>query len=234
MFPAEPNTGILMQKVNKGQVVKFHLSVKNVYVNSSRVVLKKGEERLSFIEHLLAAVYGMGIDNVRIEVEGDELPFFDGSSSAYVEAIKNAGIEEQGVARQKLSLKRSLMLIARGRIFYLSPAPRLGISYVFFHKGLRLKRFMDIEAIFADSIAPARTFAAGPFPSFEYPFGVRQSKKLSFPYPSRFSDEMLRHKVLDMIGDLALLGKRLAAHIWAFGTGHRHTHEAVKLLLRET
>lgn len=233
LLPAEPDTGISIVRVDKTPPIRFKLSMSNAEIESSRVVLKHGKEKLAFVEHLLAALYGLGIDNVIVEVKGEELPFFDGSSHEYVRAICKAGLIEQKPAQKKLALKKAFLLLLHGRVLYLRPSPRLGISYVFFHKGLRLKRFLDVQAVFAKEIAPARTFAAGPFPRFSYPFEVHKSKRLSFPYPARFDDEMLRHKVLDMVGDLAFLGKRLAAHIWAFGTGHRHTHEAVSLLLKE-
>lgn len=234
LSPAEPGTGVVLRRVDMNPALDFKPKVRNASVESNRVIIRNGQFKLSFVEHLLAAIYGLGVDNITVDIDGEELPFFDGSSSEYVKAIKRAGIVEQDAPHEKLSIKKSFILISKGRVFYLSPAPRLGISYVFFHKGLNLRRFLDVGAIFARSIAPARTFASGTFPEFEYPFGVRKSKKLSFPYPARFSDEMLRHKVLDMVGDLALLGKQLAAHIWAFGTGHLQTHEAVKLLLKET
>jgi len=232
-YPAPPDTGIVLRRVDLRRPVRFRLSAKNARLDAHRVILEQGGTRLCFVEHLLAALLGMGIDNVEVDVEGCWLPFFDGSALAYVKGILKAGIAQQDAARRPLRLRGALTLLGRGRILHMRPAERLGISYVFQHRGMRMARFSDVEAVFAEHIAPARTFAVGDYPDFDYPFRVRSRGAFSFPYPPRFADEMLRHKILDMIGDLALLGARPAAHIWAYRAGHRETHEALRVLTKE-
>lgn len=244
MYPARTNTGLVIRRTDLKPAVSFPVSVWAACVERHRVVLLSttyssaahSAERLEFAEHLLAALWGMGIDNVRVDVEGDELPFFDGSALDYIRAIRKAGILLQDVPRDELGISTSFFLASRGGIFFIRPASGLQISYVFYNRELKVlqaRSFTDTEKVFAKDLAPARTFATGTYPGFDYPFDVRSSGNLHYPAPARFADEMLRHKVLDLLGDLALLGRRLKAHIWAVGTGHRETHEAVKLLTKE-
>lgn len=229
--PAEPDTGLLLRRIDKNST--FPVSIHNALLRSHRVVLRNGKDELAFVEHLLAALWGMGIDNAYVDVEGAELPFLDGSALPYVQGIKKVGVVTQGVSRLLLEVSASLVVIEGARFLYVSPAAELRLSYIFLHRGLRIRRFQNIEEIFASQIAPARSFATGDYPSFPYPFLIRHSGNLSFPYPPRFADEMLRHKVLDLIGDLALIGIRAPVKIRAFGTGHRETHKAIKILLKE-
>jgi UDP-3-O-acyl-N-acetylglucosamine deacetylase len=231
--PADPDTGIVLRRIDGGRQVIFPVSVENAEVESHCVVLSSNGSKLMFVEHLLAALWGMGIDNAHVEVKGAELPFLDGSALPYVKEIRRVGTLTQIRNRRSFRPHHSLCMLNKGRCMYLAPASDFSISYIFWHNSLRICRFPSIEHEFATRIAPARTFAAGPYPSFPYPFRIRHSGKLSFPYPARFADEMLRHKVLDIIGDFALLGVRVKAHVWAYGTGHSDTHKAIKLSLKE-
>ena len=231
--PAEPDTGLLLRRIDKSASVTFPVCVENAQVRSHMVVLRTGEDELVFVEHLLAALWGMGIDNACVDVDGVDLPFLDGSALPYVQGIKKAGVVTQGVSRLLLEVSASLVVIEGARFLYVSPAAELRLSYAFLHHGLMVRRFQNIEEVFASQIATARTFAVGSYPEFSYPFDVHRSGRLSFPYPARFADEMLRHKVLDLIGDLALIGIRAPLKIRAFGTGHRETHKVIKILLKE-
>ena len=231
--PADPDTGIVLRRIDESKPVIFPVSVENAEVESHRVVLHSNGSKLTFVEHLLAALWGMGIDNAHVEMKGAELPFLDGSALPYVEEIQRVGTLTQVRNRRSFEPHHSLWILDKGRYMYLAPASGFSISYIFWHNSLRICRFHSIEQEFATQIAPARTFAAGPYPSFPYPFKIRHSGKLSFPYPARFADEMLRHKALDIIGDFALLGVRVNANVWAYGTGHSDTHKAIKLLLKE-
>ncbi|MBN2379168.1 UDP-3-O-acyl-N-acetylglucosamine deacetylase [candidate division WOR-3 bacterium] len=239
MYPMDTDTGIVLRRTDVKPAFFFPLSIYSTRVDDRKVVLQAeagSSVTLSFVEHLLAALWGMGIDNVRVDVEGDELPFFDGSSLAYVKAIFKAGILRQGSEREELEIENSLLFTSSRGFIFIRPSERLQISYVFYNWDsgwLRARCFADVEKAFVTDIAPARTFAVGDYPDFEYPFGIRSSRRRHYPYPTRFPDEMLRHKALDLLGDLALLGYRIKANIWAVGTGHRETHQVVKLLTKE-
>lgn len=231
--PAESDTGIVLRRIDKRSSITFPVWVGNAEIRSHRVVLRTGKDELAFVEHLLAALWGMGIDNACVDVDGAELPFLDGSALAYVQEILRVGVVEQDAPRPMLRIFESLLLFDGARFIYFTPACELKLGYVFRHRGLRIRRFWNIEEVFASQIAPARTFAVGSYPEFPYPFDVHQSGRLSFAYPPRFADEMLRHKVLDLIGDLALIGIRAPVSIWALGTGHHETHKVIKILLKE-
>jgi UDP-3-O-acyl-N-acetylglucosamine deacetylase len=233
VHPARPDTGIVIRRTDFKRPVSFRPSIENALLDRHRVVLCSGHRKIFFVEHLLAGLWGMGVDNASVEIDGPELPFFDGSSLEYVRGVNEVGMVEHKVPRRIIRPGGSLTLVSRGRVIYIRPAPRWGISYLFRHRGLRFESFSDVEAVFASSIAPARTFAVGNYPDFDYPFQVRTRGRLSFPYPTRFADEMLRHKVLDMVGDIALLGRRPAAHIWTWRAGHRQNHQVVELLSKE-
>lgn len=233
IHPAEPGEGFVFMRVDTGKPVRFKASVESAALSLRRVVLKNSGYELAFVEHLLAALWGMGIDNARVEVDASELPFLDGSALPYVSRFLQTGLVDQGVPRKVFKPTGALVVFHNGRLIAIRPAARLGIGYVFFHRGIKVSRFIDIEDVFPTLIAPARTFARGVYPSFDYPFGIRHSGVLSFPYPTRFQDEMSRHKILDLVGDLALMGIRPLVHIWAYGTGHKENHKAIRLITKE-
>ncbi|MBD3286875.1 hypothetical protein GF359_09590 [candidate division WOR-3 bacterium] len=244
MYPGEPDEGITIRRVDLKPAVSYPLSIHAAVVENHKVKLRpttysaggEEEDTLDFAEHLLSALWGMGIDNVGVDVEGGELPFFDGSALAYVEAVRRAGVRLQEHPRNEAHINESFLLSTENSALFFRSANRLSVTYVFYnlHRAmLQTFSFTDVVKSYELWIAPARTFAVGAFPEFSYPFEVRSNRDLHYPYPSRFSREMLRHKVLDLIGDLALLGRRLNAKIIAVGTGHRETHQAVKLLTKE-
>jgi UDP-3-O-acyl-N-acetylglucosamine deacetylase len=231
--PAQADTGILLRRIDCTKPVTFPVSIDNAEVQLHRVALCSNGIKLAFVEHLLAGLWGMGIDNARVDVKGEELPFLDGSALPYVKEIQRVGMLVQDRERRSLRPGFSLFMIDKKSCMYILPAQEFEINYIFRHKSLKIRRFCSVERTFAAEIAPARTFASGDYPPFAYPFSIRRSGKLSFPYPARFADEMLRHKALDLVGDFALLGARIGAHVWAWGTGHKDTHKAIKLLMKE-
>jgi len=244
MYPAEPDEGIKLRRIDVKPSVTYPLNVYGAVVKNHRVILRpttfstggKKENTLDFIEHLLSGLWGMGIDNVRVDVDGQELPFFEGSALPYVKAIGKAGVRIQDCQRNEASIKDSIIMASNKSFFFIRAAERLKITYVFLNlKGamLQANTFSNLSRLYSTEIAPARTFAVGSFPKYSYPFEVRTSREFHYAYPSRFRYEMLRHKILDLVGDLALLGRRLNANILAVGTGHRETHEVLKLLKKE-
>ncbi len=234
IHPAEKNTGIILRYVKNGRKTVLPLEPNNATVSLHRVVISANGYELKFVEHLLSALWGMGVDNAIVDVYGNELPFFDGSALPYVTQIQRVGLLNQNAERRHLKPKDSLLIMNNGKWMHISPAQQLTIFFAFKHKGLKLLKFSNLEDIFAEEIAPARTFASGSFPHFRYPFEIKKSGELNLPYPFRFRNEMLRHKVLDLIGDLAVLGIRPLVRIIAFGTGHSETHKAIKLISKES
>lgn len=185
------------------------------------------------VEHLLAASAGLGISNLRVEMRGEELPILDGSAAPYADALLAAGVEEQGAPWPLRTLDAPiwvasgeswvLALPALGfRATYIVPLARsrLGTQVVDFDPGRQ--RFLDAVAPartwgFADELEHLRSQGLALGASTENALSIGEDGYISTP---RFPDEPARHKVLDLIGDLALLGRPVRAHLVACGAGH--------------
>jgi UDP-3-O-[3-hydroxymyristoyl] N-acetylglucosamine deacetylase len=196
------------------------------------------------VEHLLAALRSLGIDNVCIEMNHPEVPIMDGSSAPWVYLIQDAGVRELSTPRQSIQILRQIQLQQGDKRIALYPADRFKISYTisFEHPMLRhQQKTLDLnEQVFVDQIAPARTFgflkevemlrqrglALGG--SLENAVVIGETGVLN---PLRFEDEFVRHKILDVIGDLALVGHPIVGHLVVHRGGHAlHTAFAAELL----
>jgi UDP-3-O-[3-hydroxymyristoyl] N-acetylglucosamine deacetylase len=196
------------------------------------------------IEHLLAALRGLGIDNVRVELNQAEVPIMDGSSAPWVYLIQDAGIKELGAPRKTIQVLRPIQVQHGDKRIALYPADTFKITYTisFDHPMLRhqQKTMVIDEQTFVDEIAPARTFgflkevemlrqrglALGG--SLENAIILGETGVLN---PLRFEDEFVRHKMLDVIGDLALVGHPILGHLVVHRGGHAlHTALASELL----
>ncbi len=202
--------------------------------------MRTGSTTVASVEHLLAALYGLAIDNIRIEVEGGEIPFGDGSALPFVRLVQEAGITTQGRARDYYYLKKPLLCVHGPTAIAAFPASSLQIGF-FFSSDRRnsrkgQKRWMNLTidmASFLERIALARTF--GQFHDVErlkkiLPFKVVSESGFLYPEEFRSQDELVGHKVVDFLGALALLGRRLKARIVAWGSGHTEHLRLVKLL----
>lgn len=185
------------------------------------------------VEHLLAALAGLGVTDARIEVDGPEVPILDGSAWPFVEAIRAAGIRVLDAPRPVLALP--LVAQSEGdKSLTVVPGPRAEVTYAvdFGHPlaGPQLFHAVITPAYFAEQLAPARTFgflrdvealrAAGLAKggSIDNAIVIQDDRYSS---PLRFPDELVRHKVLDLIGDLALLGASWTGHVVAVKAGHK-------------
>ena len=209
-----------------------------------RTSLAAGPMQIQTIEHLMAALSGLAIDNISIELDSDELPGMDGSAKDFVAAIRKAGTAEQAESRRELEIKEpvwcrdgdSFIAAFPGDGFKVSytlsyPAPAMGTAYL----SLALT-----EKIFETEIAPARTFCLeeeavelikrglGKGANYDNTLvlGGAGPVKTSL----RFPDEPVRHKVLDLVGDLYLLGMPIKGHIVAIKSGHKLNMELVRKL----
>jgi len=193
---------------------------------------------VSTVEHLLAALRVMGVDNVIIEMDGPEVPIMDGSAAPFVYLLKEAGFRRQAAARRYLVVRESLDIRVDGREIAIHPADRLRISYTIDFPGTFIGRQTISRSLhrqtFTEEIAPARTFC------FLQEVSALRSRGLALggsldnaivvdedgPMNRlRFPDEFVRHKVLDLVGDLALLGMPILGHVVATRAGHAvHSH----------
>lgn len=240
--PAQENTGIT-----------FHVGGRQIpalaeYVVSTDRCTTLGADgvRVMTVEHLLSALAGTGVDNAHIEVDGEEIPVLDGSAKPWVEHFRRAGLREQPAERRRIRLARPVSVMAGDRGIWAMPHPeRLLITAVHYNHPLigTQVAWFDMDKInYLEEIAPARTF--GFWEEVESLLargkalgGNLDNALVIFPdhysTPLRFPDEVLRHKVLDIIGDLALVGAQVEA--WLVAVKPSHTlNTAFALTLRQT
>ncbi|MCS6830208.1 MAG: UDP-3-O-acyl-N-acetylglucosamine deacetylase [Armatimonadota bacterium] len=202
--------------------------------------------RVMTVEHLLSALAGSGVDNAHVEVDGEEIPVLDGSAKPWVERFYSVGLLEQRAERHRIRLTRPVSVMAGDRGIWAMPHPeRLLITTVHYDHpliGTQVAWFHLDKIDYLEEIAPARTF--GFWEEVEALLargkalgGNLENALVIFPdrysSPLRFPDEVLRHKVLDIIGDLALVGVQVEALFVAVKPSHT-LNTAFALALRQT
>jgi UDP-3-O-[3-hydroxymyristoyl] N-acetylglucosamine deacetylase len=247
LVPALANTGIVFRRVDLDNF-EIEAHVRNVARVSYATSLMKKGVLLSTTEHVLAALYSCGVDNVYIELDALELPILDGSSQPFIEMLGQAGIRRLRKRRRYLKVVKPLEVSEGGRRIGIYPADDFRVHcYVeYAHPAVGAQ---EIELCvgresFSRMLAPARTF--GFVQDFE---GLRRMGLIRggsldnaivlnesgvMNGPLRFPDEFGRHKALDLIGDLALVGRPLLARVEAYKAGHALHTQLVTRLLADT
>ncbi len=212
-----------------------------------RTTLGSGALQIQTTEHLLAALSGLGIDNITAELDGEELPGGDGSAKIFVDAIKNSGVAEQGAVKKILKIKEPVWCARDGSLIAILPDEVFRVSYTLAYESPAIgTQYYDIaidENSFIREIAPARTFcleeeAAGLLrmglgKGANYDNTLVMGKNGPIKTVLRFPDEPVRHKILDLIGDLYILGTPILGHVVAIKSGHSLNMELVKKLKGE-
>ena len=244
--PAAPNTGIIFRRVDLDPVVEIQAKAENVGETSLSTTLIEHGQRVSTVEHLLSAFAGLGIDNAYIDLNAPEVPIMDGSAGPFVFLVQSAGIEEQNVAKQFIRIKKPVVLEDGDKWAKFEPFDGFKVSFTidFEHPaftGRPLQVDVDFSSTsFVREVSRARTFgfmkdieklrennlALGG--SMDNAIVVDDYRVLNED-GLRYEDEFVRHKVLDAIGDLYLLGHSL---IGAF-SGYKSGHEVNNKLLRK-
>lgn len=244
--PAAPNTGIIFRRVDLDPVVEIHAKAENVGETALSTTLVEHGERVSTVEHLLSAFAGLGIDNAYIDLNAPEVPIMDGSAGPFVFLVQSAGIEEQNVAKQFIRIKKPVVLEDGDKWARFEPFDGFKVSFTidFEHPAFTGRpQQVDVDfssTSFVREVSRARTFgfmkdieklrennlALGG--SMDNAIVVDDYRVLNED-GLRYEDEFVRHKVLDAIGDLYLLGHSL---IGAFN-GHKSGHEVNNKLLRK-
>lgn len=248
--PAEPDAGITFIREQDGKVAHIPALVTNVMKRPRRTCLKNGTLFVETIEHCMAALAGMGVDNALVKVtggSGGELPGGDGSSRPFVEAIQEAGVTEQEAALSPLVITKPIQVSDRDATIAALPGPtdKLEIIYDFEAQapvGRQVYAFHLGEDDFVHQLAPARTFVFEKEVEELRARGYGQhltAKDFLVIAPTgplenefRFADECVRHKVLDLIGDLYLLGRPIRGRIVAHKSGHALNHHLVRRLIQ--
>src|SRR5437764_11559613 len=248
LHPAPPDYGIKFKRKDLQDEPTIDATIQNLKTVERATTIGEGSIRVHTVEHVLAALWAMGVDNAIVEMDANEPPIGDGSGQAYVDLIKKAGVATQEEPRKFFDVRDTIHVESKtGSLLVLLPDDKFRISCTQAGPENRFTQFLSIEvtpAIFEREIAPARTFVyyedVQPLidknlikgGSLENAIVVRGESVLS-KEPLRFLDEFVRHKMLDIIGDLALLGCRVRGHIVAVKPGHSTNAELVRAIARE-
>ena len=203
-------------------------------IGMRRTVLAKDGVEIQTVEHLVASFWGLGIDNAYVEISGSEVPGLDGSAAPFVRLLRTAGAVEQDAPRKYFALREPIVVEQNGSTLAIYPDQGFKISYTlsYPHPVLRTQfaSFDPSQQVFDDLIAPARTFclyeeaealrAKGLGLGATYENTLVVGDKGVIQNTLRFEDEFVRHKMLDLLGDLYLLGSHLRAHVIAVKSGH--------------
>lgn len=212
--------------------------------NARRTMLTLGPLAVQTTEHLFAALAGLAIDNIVVETDGEELPGLDGSSKNYVELIKRAGIVEQDAQRRFFKTDKVIWCEKGDGFLSIFPSEEFRITYTLSYANAGIgNQFFSIaidEKNFESEIAPARTFCAeeealallkmglGKGATHENTLVIGAAGPVNTTL--RFPDEPVRHKILDLVGDLYILGMPLKGHVVAIRSGHGLNRELVRKL----
>ncbi|HSL98719.1 MAG TPA: UDP-3-O-acyl-N-acetylglucosamine deacetylase [Candidatus Limnocylindria bacterium] len=243
ILPADPDTGVVFLRTDTNTEIPAR--VENVVETAYATVLSAGGAKVSTVEHFLAALYGMEIDNARIEVDGPELPILDGSALEISRAIAAAGPARQDLRRKFLRVWENDKIRQNGSMVVLSPGVEMEILVtVDFPASAIGRQWAKVTLTpenFLKEIAPARTFvlreqidalrAAGLAKGGSLDNAiVVEGDKVHNAGGLRFPNEFARHKLLDFIGDLALLGRPVRGCFLAIRPGHTVNHVVAEYL----
>ena len=247
LCPARANTGIVFKRTDlEGFTIEAH-SRYTARVSYATSLMRKGV-LISTTEHLLSALAGMNIDNVSVELDNLELPILDGSALPFVELLQKAGVRRQRARRTYVKVLRPVEVVEGAKRLAVYPSESFQITYkiLFPHPliGEQTLEFVSNPDDYISGIAPARTFGFIEEVEMLRKSGLIRGGSLENavvltregvlnPEGLRFSDEFCRHKVLDLMGDLALLGRPLIGHVVAERAGHAMHALLVSRLLQD-
>ena len=228
--PAGPDTGVVFRRSGGGSGIPATLQA---VTGTSGCITLGGPDGIRTVEHVLSAAWALGVDNLDVEVDGTEVPGMDGSALPIVRALRQAGVRSLEAPRRILRV-REPVCVGEGRAWAVAlPAPRFGAAYVVWVDapglGDQAATYDPTQDRYEETIAPARTWgyekdatalrergmALGASPDNTLVVG-----EAGFLNPPRFPNEPARHKILDLLGDLALLGRDIQGFVIAVRGGH--------------
>ena len=248
LHPAPADHGIKFRRKDLQEEPTIDAKIENLKMVERATTIGEGPIRVHTVEHVLAALWAMGVDNAVVEMDANEPPIGDGSAQAYVDLVRKAGVTAQEEPRKFFDVRDTMHVESKtGALLVLLPDNKFRISCTHAGPNNRFAQFLSVEvtpAVFEREIAPARTFVfyedVKPLMdknlikggSLENAIVVRGEAVLS-KEPLRFPDEFVRHKILDIIGDLALVGRRIRGHVVAVKPGHAINAELARSITRE-
>jgi UDP-3-O-[3-hydroxymyristoyl] N-acetylglucosamine deacetylase len=250
LSPASENTGIIFRRTDLEQIVEIPAHPANVGETALSTTLVKGNVKISTVEHLMAAFFGLGIDNAYVDVDASELPIMDGSAGPFVFLIQSAGIVEQNAPKKFLKIKEKVVIQDKDKFASLEPYHGFKISFGinFDHPAFK-KDDQYLEIDFADhsfvkEIARARTF--GFMGEYEMMRERNLARGASLDNAVvlndytvvnegglRYGNEFVKHKILDVTGDLYLLGYNILGHFSGYKSGHALNNKLLNSLLAQ-
>jgi UDP-3-O-[3-hydroxymyristoyl] N-acetylglucosamine deacetylase len=236
--PAPADSGIVFRIGPEGQPIPA--APESVVDSHYATTIGRNGSRVQTVEHLMAAAAGLGIDNLAVEVDGTEVPAMDGSAKPFVALLNAAGRTTQSARRRPIAIRQPIHVGDGNRWLKIVPGPELRISYTLDNDhpaiGTQVLSWVPTEESFVNEFAPARTYG------FLKDLGVMRKHGLALGGSLdnaivvgkrgtlnglRYRDEFVRHKILDLIGDVALLGRPILGHVIARNAGHALNFELV-------
>ena len=244
--PMESNSGIVFFRSDAG--VSIPLTPQSVVDTKMATVIGKDGVSISTIEHMLSAIYAYGIDNIRVIVNADEVPVMDGSSMSFCMLLDEAGIMQQESPKKIMRIKKEVEVKEGDKYVRLSPSDDLSYDFTikFSHPAIDQQSYVlkFTKENYKKEIARARTFGFVHEVQYLRSKGlalggslenavVLDDKKVLNPEGLRFSDEFVRHKILDAIGDMSLIGMNFIGNYEAFAGSHDLNHKLTLELLKD-
>ncbi len=247
LIPAPVNSGIVFRRVDLDPVVEIAARAGNVGDTTLSTTLIKDGVRVATVEHLMAALCGLGIDNVVIEVDAAEIPIMDGSAGPFVFLIQSAGIREQSASKNFIRIKKPVSLRRGDKSVSLTPFDGFKVSYTLLYDHPVYRRYTKSATVdfsrssFVKEVSRARTFG------FMHEFEELRNRNLALGASMdnaiavgdykvlnedglRCEDEFVKHKILDSIGDLYLLGSSLLGEFRGYKSGHALNNDLLRRL----
>jgi UDP-3-O-[3-hydroxymyristoyl] N-acetylglucosamine deacetylase len=251
LLPADVNTGINFIRKDIDESLLIPAIAENVGDTSLSTALIKDDVKISTIEHLLSAIAGLGVDNCLIKVDGPEVPIMDGSSSPFVFLIQSAGLEDQNALKKFIKVKKEITVTREDAYASIKPFNGFKVSFkVDFdhpvHKKLPSESIIDFSSTsFVKEVCRARTFGSWNekelLQSKNLALGASVSNAIVFGEEKilneeglRFNDEIVKHKMLDAIGDLYLLGGNLIGQFSGYKSGHALNNQLLRKIISDT
>lgn len=248
--PAQPDTGVVFRRVDLDTPVDIQANAENVCDTNLSTTLGENGVTVATVEHLLSAMAGLGIDNAYVDLSSGEVPIMDGSSGPFVFLLQSAGIVEQDAPKRFIRIKRSILVEEQDKWARFEPFDGFKVSFTidFNHpvfNGSPQNAEIDFSSTsFVKEVSRARTFgfmsdfeklrdnnlALGA--SLDNAIGVDEFRVLNED-GLRYEDEFVKHKILDAIGDLYLLGHSLIGSYSGFRSGHGLNNKLLKALIAD-
>lgn len=251
LYPAPINTGIIFRRTDLDPMVEIKGSAENVGDTTLSTTLTKGDVRVSTVEHLLSAFAGLGIDNAYVDINAPEIPIMDGSAGPFVFLIQSAGIEEQSAAKRFIRIKRKVKITDGDKWACFEPFNGFKVTFTLdydhplFNKSHTKTTTLDFSSLsYVKEVSRARTF--GFMADFEKLQAMNLARGASMDNAIaiddfrvlnedglRYENEFVRHKILDAVGDLYLLGSSLIGEFSGFKSGHSLNNRLLRQLLAD-